>query len=292
MTAVATTVAGGSAASSPACVLALSTIEVGVFFGGNTDLILDECSIASNSPADPSIQQVGTSDVTADCVYAAGPINNSGNSNMTTTGCETPVTIPEPFPDPYADLELPDDIPDCVDFEGTLSPNTSYCAVDDEETVDIIEDTIVVNNDQVLDPGVYYFEDNVTLHSNLVGEGVTFVTLTESSLHINAGAQLVLSAPTTGDFAGILFYQNREVSGSTHFINGHSANQLTGAMYFPTADVTVNGTADATDGCLQLIAFTLHFIGTSNFSHNCGEDSGVTPILPGSGGGTRIVLVD
>jgi hypothetical protein len=42
-----------------------------------------------------------------------------------------------------------------------------------------------------------------------------------------------------------------------------------GAIYLPRAAVSFSGGAASTNGCLQLIAETVTFVGNANFAINC-----------------------
>lgn len=257
----------------PACVLALSSIEFDALtFTGNTDVDLKDCNIMSNSSASQSILQTGSSTVSADCVYAAGGISH--NSNMTTTNCSSPVENAQPSADPYAHLNVPASPAACTAIPKfkpttnfTLSPGR-YCG------------DMVLKGDVTFSPGTYIIDGGdleATSQARVSGTDVTIVMTGGGEIKINGGAELNLSAPSSGYFSGVLFYQDRNDSGYQHVINGNSSSSFDGAMYFPSSEVKMLGSGAATGGCLQLIADTIYFSGTSSFEHNCAT-SGTTQI--------------
>ena len=81
-----------------------------------------------------------------------------------------------------------------------------------------------------------------------------------SITNINGGAQLNMSAPDTGAYKGLLFYQDRRAApGTTNSINGNSDSLLTGALYFPNQQLDINGTSNLTFSCAQFVARDVSF---------------------------------
>jgi hypothetical protein len=89
---------------------------------------------------------------------------------------------------------------------------------------------------------------------------------------INGGAQLNLGAPTSGTYDNILFYQDRRAtsgSSATNQINGNSASVMSGAFYFPTRTLDINGTSNLTFNCGQFVARTVNFSGNGSITNTC-----------------------
>ena len=57
-------------------------------------------------------------------------------------------------------------------------------------------------------------------------------------------------------------------------MNGNASSVFQGAMYFPSQQVTFNGTAGMTTNCFQLVARRVYYSGTMNISNSCPSDSG------------------
>jgi hypothetical protein len=89
--------------------------------------------------------------------------------------------------------------------------------------------------------GLYEFDAGLTINgaSSVSGTGVTFYNGAGTSQIVINGSSVNLSAPTTGNDAGVLIYQNPSNT-SSFTINGSGAG-LAGLLYFPTANVTANG---------------------------------------------------
>jgi hypothetical protein len=94
-------------------------------------------------------------------------------------------------------------------------------------------------------------------------------------VRINGGAEVTLTPTTTGEMAGILFYQdpNADPGGTTSLIeskfNGEAAVDLTGALYFPQRQVEYGGGASAGGAsCLQIVARRVEFNGEANITND------------------------
>ena len=103
-------------------------------------------------------------------------------------------------------------------------------------------------------------------------------------MDINAGANLNLKAPGTSatgvaaGYAGILMYQDRRApdgnnANSQSRMNGNATSFLQGALYFPSQQVTFNGTAGMSTNCLQLVARRVYYSGNMHISNTCPADS-------------------
>jgi hypothetical protein len=112
------------------------------------------------------------------------------------------------------------------------------------------------------------------------GEGVVIILTSQTAasnpgsiatLTINGGAKVNLSAPTSGTYKGVLFYQDRRATnaGQTNKINGNSNSSYQGAIYFPGTTVEFTGTQGMTIDCIQLVARRLSFIGNSMVRNVC-----------------------
>ena len=98
--------------------------------------------------------------------------------------------------------------------------------------------------------------------SSLTGNGVTFYN-TQDALHPYApiytqdGNTLNLTAPTSGTYAGILFFQDRSVvSAAPNIIAGGSA-KLEGALYFPTTPLIFSSQSAVAAAYTIIVAKTI-----------------------------------
>jgi hypothetical protein len=162
----------------------------------------------------------------------------------------------------------------------------------------------------VLCPGVYVFDaanlimdgqstliapptatTNPAISAACVGDltgGVTIIFSNSSGgspgiPNISAGANVTITAPTSGTYSGIAMFGDRltcsgngnnSLNGQSNAcipsIQGGGTQNITGAIYFPTQTVTYAG-GSSTGGatCTQLIADQISFTGGSTFNSNC-----------------------
>jgi len=99
-----------------------------------------------------------------------------------------------------------------------------------------------------LNPGVYYMGGAVVIDGSvtLTGTGVTIYLASGSSLTMNSAATVNLSAPTSGNQAGMLIWQASSNTNAMILDSGSSAS-WGGAIYIPGtgAQLTLNGGSTA-----------------------------------------------
>ncbi len=179
----------------------------------------------------------------------------------------------------FVDLEL--DQP-----TATLAPGV-YCG------------KLTIKNNAVvtLQPGMYVIQGGpFTTESNAVvnGAGVTFF-LTEGAgfsfepLSFQSSSVLNLTAPTTGSYAGILFYQDPSAGheDQIHRWESSSAHTLEGALYFPTQIVSFESSIQISAAYTILVARRI--IGDSNSALQLNADY---TSLPGGSPLKRLALVE
>ena len=123
-----------------------------------------------------------------------------------------------------------------------------------------------------LDPGVYCLRDPFkVLNGSLEGSNVTFVMLSDS-ITWNGGA-IDLTAPTSGDTAGLLIYQPL-TNTSTMSISGNAILDLIGTILAPGALIDLaGGTHTHIDG--QIIGDSIKFTGSSGTSINYDDSQNI-----------------
>lgn len=274
MTTAPTITATSTAASVPAggdaCVQALEPTAVpGILISGNAGIYMPDCVMYSNSPATNSAYSKGSSDVTAEAVAAVGGIQESNNWHVGNYRPYSPK-----LPDPFANV--------------TPSPSDMNCTTDalDEKTnlaslpsgTNCFSSLSVGSNKTLtLPPGTYYINGGgAQIHGNLSCTGCTIVltnkdpaSTTIGQFDVNAGAEINLTAPTSGTFKGIAIYQDRRAtdSGSANKINGNSSSVITGALYFPSQELQYNGTGNTTATCTMFVARRVNFTGNAGVTN-------------------------
>ena len=71
---------------------------------------------------------------------------------------------------------------------------------------------------------------------------MTFYITNGGTVKINGGADVELSAPNSGTYAGMLFYQDPSDT-SKAVIDGNSNSYYQGGLYFPGAELDFGGTS-------------------------------------------------
>jgi Flp pilus assembly protein TadG len=92
-----------------------------------------------------------------------------------------------------------------------------------------------------LNAGTYIFKGslNAGSSSSITGNGVTLY-FSSGSLTMNSSSHASFVAPTSGTYSGILLYQDSSDSSSI-ILNGDTTSKWQGAVYAPSAQLTLNG---------------------------------------------------
>lgn len=263
------------------CILGLDpSRDDAVSFSGSASATLG-CGLASNSASDESISISGSSSVTTTSVTAVGDVSDNGG--LTTSS--PPRVGSNPIIDPYENLTVPtfsgcDHNNEKVMGDETLNEGV-YCGGLRVQAGGIAR----------LNPGTYIMDRgdfDIKGGGTVIGTDVTIV-LTSSNgsnyatIDINANATVQLSAPSandttgivTGDYAGILFFQDPNATGTqggnliTNKISGNSDSVYYGVIYIPNQAIALTGSATFQDGCVQLIAATVSMTGNFDITDTC-----------------------
>jgi hypothetical protein len=302
---------GAATSSDTVCVLARHDSGTALTFTGSNEARID-CIVASNSPAgtacasggqcEPALLLTGSADVFASRLQSVGKIEKQGNGGTVHAELR-PFTSP-PLADPYEGRALP--VPAGCDVTGglTIKKSTTRLNCAESEAPCVAPTTpggslticggLKIQGAVTLKPGRYFVKGgdfDANAQADIKGTGVSVVMAASradaadlGTVKINGQARLELSAPTSGDYAGIVFYQDRDATQATppaaNKLNGGSELKLTGALYFPNGNLEYEGGADQV-GCTQIIADTIKFTGNSSIVINdaC-AGTGVTTIAP------------
>jgi hypothetical protein len=217
---------------------------------GGSSFIRSDCGIYVNSSASNALNVSGGATVTAGVVDVVGGTQINGGSTVT----PTPTTGMSAAADPLGSLPAPT-------FTGcdhnsftvsgatvTLSPGV-YC--------DGI--TITGTSNVTFQPGNYFLNGGGFTSSSstttLNGSGVFFYNTSAGysfkPVTLSGGTNVTLTAPTSGTYRGILFFQDRSInSSSQNTISGGSTDNLSGSIYMPTGQLVFSG--GSTSGPLTL----------------------------------------
>jgi hypothetical protein len=101
---------------------------------------------------------------------------------------------------------------------------------------------------------------------------------------INTSGTVSLTAPTTGTYKALLFYQDPRVTwasnnGST--LTASSTSVFQGILYFPTTDMTYAGNSsstNSTDGYTILIGYNIKIAGNAQVNADYSSLGGSSPL--------------
>jgi hypothetical protein len=245
--------------NSGACVYALSpSASPGLLVQGSTSVSLS-CGTVVNSTQSPAAQCKGAAgSFTATAVSVAGSVSGS---------CFTPspITGTSETPDPFSYLGSQPACSGSATFTPNVSGPGSYCG----------GITLHGNSNVTLSSGTYNLgSGGLTINGSTTfsGTGVTFIT--SGTVSIKGNATLTLSAPTSGTYKGVLFW---DTSSGTSDFSGASSATMDGAFYFPNGTLVYTGDSSAS-GYTVIAAGTLQFKGNASLGDNYSSLAGVSPI--------------
>lgn len=278
-----------------ACVLALNGgIRSSLAASGGITVTMSGCSLAANSDFDPSISASGGATITADCFYTPGGFDESGGGTLDTTVCDSPqagITID----DPYADMEEPTAASCDADHTNyrlsaggveTIDPGTWCGGID-----------ITGGSTLTMNPGLYILNEghfSFSGGSSITAVGVSIVLMDSDGnncgdIDFTGGSNVNMSAMTSGDFEGFLFYRHSSCrsTGGDQIFSGGSTATVVGVMYFPSKGIRFSGGSTTSGSCLQVVADTVDFTGDGTLGNDC-DGTGVPSLYVG----TKIVLIE
>ncbi len=268
------------------CILSMDTGSgPGVGLWGGVQLWMNKCGIAVNATGPGALTLSSGGTLGAPEVSIVGQLNNVWSTVWATVKQNQP-----PVADPYAGVAMPASAGCDYDnywanpSQSTLSPGR-YCN----------GLSFAGGYTWTLSPGIYYIKSgqfNVAGGASVTGSSVTIVLTTNEGVNsyatvsITNGVNIILSAPTAGPTAGILFFGDRNAPSNTwDTFSGFTYMNLTGAIYVPTHTFQYGG-GGWIAGCTQLIAWDVEdYINVLSFDGTCMAGTGMKPI----GGGTVLV---
>ncbi len=248
--------------SAGGCIYTLSPTDTAVTNTGNP-LIQTGCGmyVNSNSPSAISLNGgariVGTHN--AD-VKIVGGWTQTGGSTITpapTLGVPTVV-------DPFAAMAPP--------AVGACTSNAVTLGNHQTATIDpgVICGGISVSSQAALTlrPGVYVVKGGFSASSQatITGSGVTIYML-DGALSLAGSGTLTLTAPTSGDWQGILLFQARSNTNAATLSGNTSAN-LEGVVYMPNATLSLTGGGASAGIAATIVTSKLVLTGNTYIAHS------------------------
>ncbi len=285
--------------SGTTCVHALDNTIAAAFSVSNGATLVAACGISTDSSSATAINDAGGAAITTSSVASYGGISVSGGSHLTATSAIANGTVSVTggsIMTPAATIGGVSRLGDPLGY--ITAPTVGSCNYNN----------YVAGGGQTLtvNPGVYcggmqlgngarvtfnagtYIIKGGGLNINggvtATGTGITFYNTgaagyTYSPIVIGNGAVVTFSAPTTGGYAGILFFQDRSIvsAAMNQFVGGTTMN-LTGSMYFPTTPVTFsNGNSTASPYSI-IVAKNVVFSGGVKVNNDYSSLPGGSPV--------------
>lgn len=261
------TLAGG-----PACLIALDPTEDQTLSVEGQATVSLQCGAQANSTSDTALSQQGVNSSLSASNISTGGATYEG-SNYT----PDPATDMAPAGDPFAYLVAPALGP-CLEPAGVPKnypggsgtiPAGHYCG-----------GLVIEGGTWDFEPGLYSFDEaglHITSLSTITGDDVTFYILPtvtgidqgigygNSALYIAGQATVELSAPTTGQWQGVLFYVDQALDPALSVVlAGGSDMSLEGVVYASQQEVYfAGGSATNSATWTTVIGDEVHFVGDS-----------------------------
>jgi Flp pilus assembly protein TadG len=260
------------------CVVAFNTTDpMSILANGNPIVNLQNCAIDSNSASAQALSMNGKAVINATAANVVGGFFSNGGAQLNaklTTGAKA-------IPDPYADVALPSYPPGKCDSTNTAvntATPTTFTPVNGQPFVFCNGLTVNGPANVTFAPGIYVIDGGsmtVNGSSTIHGTGVTFILTNHTgsniaTLTINGGADVNLTAPSSGAMSGLVFYQDRRAGFGQDTLNGGAKQIFRGALYFPKQSLLFNGgTSLVGGGCTQLLGDKVTFNGDSRLAIDC-----------------------
>ena len=255
------------------CMIALDddSSKPGIKVSGNSVVDL-KCGMKTNATGSNTIDTNGSkSKIIAEPVASAGGLDPGNFPDGTTLQPNS-----QPQKDPLAWLPHPTVPSGCnsgtLTVPGGTTMNLSatqicYAGYDIKGTLNLTGTNVVMTANG----------GDVSVQGTLRAGSATVVMTSASGAAgdvkiTSADARLEMTAPTSGDYNGLLFYRDRRSGYVDIKITGNATLKLSGALYFPTADLSIAGNSDSTFECLQMVGMKLSFSGGSASDNSCGDN--------------------
>ena len=270
------------------CVLGLDGKGPAVNLDQNSRLTGNNCGVFSNSTDSSGLLIDSGVTISAQIICSAGGASVSGSATVT----PAPITDCPIVEDPLRNRAAPP-VGSCDhnkltldNVTATLNPGV-YCS----------GLSVRGSSNVTLNPGVYVMKDgglNVSGTSSLAGEGVGFfITGKANSTQFTAKTHIKLSAPKDGSMAGLLLFEDRNLSAKlTHRITSDDARKLLGTIYLPVGSLLIDAQQPVADqsAYTAIVARSLQLRMGPNLVLNA--DYGMTnvPVPAGIAGSSQVIL--
>ncbi len=256
------------------CIFTLDQSGTDVGLTGNGNLTMPDCGIIVDSTSSNAVSISGNAGISAKYVGIVGGYSDTSNGGIT----PTPVTGIAPTSDPLA-------------FETPPSYNPASCLSDPHPngaltigpaisggTVCYNSLSLSGNAAVTMNPGVYVISGSFSASGNatITGSGITvYLAAPNGQVSLTGNGALNLTAPTSGTYNGILFYQDKSDT-NTLSITGNGSSDIEGIFYAPSAKLNLTGNGGSTMYA-NLVVSALSITGNGNLRNYSGKNAN-TPL--------------
>ena len=227
---------------SPSCVYTLTSTGTDINLTGSGSMTLPNCGIMDNSSDPQALNLTGSGNITAQSIGIVGNYNKTGSGIIS----PTPVIHMASVSDPLSSISPPTFLTSsCVadpNFTGSAAQTVGPAVANG--TICYNGFTTTGSGNITFNPGLYIINGDFTAtgSGNLTGTGgVTFYLPSNGdNLKITGSGDLNFTAPTSGPYSGLLFYQNSNDQ-STDSFTGSASSVLNGIFYLPAAQLNMTG---------------------------------------------------
>lgn len=236
------------------CIYTLGTSGTDIGVTGNADISVPTCGIVDDSSSGSALSLTGNVTLDAKSIGIVGGASETGNVTVT----PTPVTGIIPSGDPLAYLTAPTVPAHCTNSISLTGNQTQTLSQGCYAGI-----SATGNSALTISAGTYIVNGNLTVTGNasITGASVTLDLLGSTSLTGNISMNL--TAPTSGAFDGILFYQPSTNTNSIS-LTGNSGASLQGIVYAPAASVTLTGNSGSSI-YTDFVVSSLSLVGNASF---------------------------
>jgi len=260
----------------PICMMSMSkTKSQALMVKGTADIVADGCAVQVNSKASDALYQTGSATAKAKSFCVSGGYS-AADGTLLPRPSDSCLQEVDPLADQFAkDLATLGDTTTCtqsdlqVNSDAEIGPGGVYCG-----GIDVKQGTLT------LKAGTYVVRDgefHVSAGATLKGTGVTILLAGDSSTHFDnqGGANIELSAPTSGLFSGIVMSQlSDSIPAKDNTVTGGGTMEITGIMYFPAQPISIEGNGTIGDSTHQfaIMADTISVQGTGQLTIHISSD--------------------
>jgi hypothetical protein len=260
------------------CIYALSSF----FDAGSGNLSTNSCGINVGG----NFSYSGSGNINTTQINAYGNFTDNGSGNIHATGSilyhgtyskngsgnisPAPTTGATPVTDPFSSLTAPN-VGSCdhTNFSYSGSSNTSispgvYCG---GITISSSGNVTFGTGTYILVGGGFRYSGSGNLSgSNLMFYNTGDATHTIAPVKMTGSGNMNFSAPSSGDYQGMLFFQDRTqtYAGANQFTG--SGNVSSGTFYFPTTEIDYSGSGNSV--YQALVGNVVKFTGSGNLTND------------------------